>query len=77
MVEKAWAEEVERRVAEPRSGAVQAIPGEQVCADFLREVRAAAGLCSLWYWWNRNREVGCLARRAANNRSTDRSRPPE
>jgi putative addiction module component (TIGR02574 family) len=30
VVEKAWAEEVERRVAELRSGAVQAIPGDQV-----------------------------------------------
>ena len=29
-VEKAWAQEVERRVAELRSGAVKTIPGEQV-----------------------------------------------
>ena len=29
-VERAWAEEIERRVAELSSGAVETIPGEQV-----------------------------------------------
>lgn len=32
-VEQAWAEEIERRVAELRSGAVETIPGEQVFAE--------------------------------------------
>ena len=37
-VEQAWAEEIERRVADLRSGRVQAIPGEQVLEE-LKDLR--------------------------------------
>ena len=42
-VEAAWIEEVERRIAELDSGAVEAIPWEEVKAKLLRRLNGSQG----------------------------------